>query len=272
MIQTSDSLRSSRDRANRLRQWLTLASVLGAIAVNFLSTRWPRATESVGRLSNTLFTSVQIIPANYAFAIWGLIYVGLITFCIAQLQPNQQQNLRLQRHNWLLIVASLAQCAWIYTFQAKLFALSTLPMVIIFGALMWLYLGLGVGRLRVSQRDRRLIHAPISLYFGWITVATVVNMAIALFSLGWHGWGISPTLWTVVMMVVSSAIAARMIVHRHDGVYGGVMVWALVAIAVKPAATLPVMVAGGILAIGLGLLLAGRLMRNENFDDQRSRS
>jgi hypothetical protein len=45
--------------------------VLGSIAINTLSNVFPLNGVSVGNLSNTLFASVQIIPANYAFAIWG---------------------------------------------------------------------------------------------------------------------------------------------------------------------------------------------------------
>ncbi len=237
--------------------------MLGAIAVNFLSTRFPSPTQSVGALSNTLFAPVHIIPANYAFAIWGLIYIGLIAFCIYQLQPSQQQNQRLQRHSWLLIVASVAQCVWIYTFQALLFPLSTLPMLVILGALMALYLGLGIGQQRVSRQERWLIHYPISVYFGWITVATVVNVAIALFSLNWDGGGISPTSWTVIMMIISGAIAARITVHRHDRVYTLVIMWAIVAIMNKQIASLPIVVTGVILVVALGLLSLGTWVKGD---------
>ncbi len=249
--------------SNRLRQWLTLAAVVGAIVVNFLSTRFPGPTRSVGALSNTLFAPVQIIPANYAFAIWGVIYLGLISFCIYQLQPGQQKNESLQRFSGWLIVASIAQCVWIYTFQALLFPLSTLPMLVILGSLIALYLGLGIGRTPMSRRSRWFIQYPISVYLGWITVATVVNVAIALFSLQWDGWGISPTVWTVLMMVISSAIAAAVTLRHHDLVYSLVMIWALVAIVVKHMDILPIAITGSVLAIVLGLVGFGRQMQGD---------
>lgn len=249
--------------SNRLRQWLTLAAVVGAIVVNFLSTRFPGPTRSVGALSNTLFAPVQIIPANYAFAIWGVIYLGLISFCIYQLQPGQQKNESLQRFSGWLIVASIAQCVWIYTFQALLFPLSTLPMLVILGSLIALYLGLGIGRTPMSRRSRWFIQYPISVYLGWITVATVVNVAIALFSLQWDGWGISPTVWTVLMMVISSAIAAAVTLRHQDLAYSLVMIWALVAIVVKHIDILPIAITGAVLVIVLGLVGFGRQMQSD---------
>ncbi len=106
------------------RQLTTLVTIIGSIAINTLSNVFPLNGVSVGNLSNTLFASVQIIPANYAFAIWGLIYIGLVAFGIYQLQPSQRENPRLQRSGYLLVLACIAQCAWIYLFLDRLFPLS----------------------------------------------------------------------------------------------------------------------------------------------------
>ena len=106
---------------------------------------------------------------------------------------------------------------------------------------------------RVSRKERWLIHVPSSLYLGWITVATVVNVAIALYSMGWSGWGISSELWTVAVMVVSAAIAAVVNVQRGDTTYLLVMVWALVGIAIRQMGTPLIAMTGWLLAIELVL-------------------
>ncbi len=237
------------------RQIATLAAILGSIAINTLSNFFPLNGLNIGKLSNTLFASVQIIPANYAFAIWGLIYLGLIGFGIYQLQPTQRQNPSLQQGGYLLVLASVAQCAWIYLFLARLFPLSVIAMLAILWSLIGMYKRLGIGAQRVSRQDRWLIQIPISIYLGWITVATVVNVAIALYSLNWNGWGIAPAIWTVIMMLVSAAIAAFVALHRRDTAYTLVIVWALVAIAIRHLTTPLIAVTGGGLAIGLTVLL-----------------
>ncbi|MGB8698064.1 MAG: hypothetical protein WCD18_01485 [Thermosynechococcaceae cyanobacterium] len=216
-----------------LRQGTILAAIFGSIVLNTLSNFFPLNGVNIGTLSNTLFKAVQIIPANYAFAIWGLIYLGLIAFGLYQCQAAQRQNPRLQRSGYLLVFACLAQCAWIYLFLARLFPLSILAMLGILLPLIGLYQRLGIGRQRVSRQERWFIQIPISIYLGWITVATVVNVAIALYSLNWNGWGISPPLWTAIMILVSAAIAACVTLQRHDTAYAMVLVWAFVAIAIR---------------------------------------
>jgi hypothetical protein len=245
------------------RQVTTLAAVLGSIAINTLSNIFPLNGVSVGELSNTIFAAVQITPANYAFAIWGLVYIGLIGFGIYQLQPTQRENPRLRHSGYLLTIACIAQCAWIYLFLARLFPLSNLAMLGILVPLMVMYQRLGIGRERVSRQERWFIHLPISIYLGWISVATIVNVATALYSLKWDGWGIAPSIWTVVMMTTASIIAAVMSIQHRDTAYVLVIVWALVAIAIRQANTPLIMGTGWVLAIVLmGITLINELKPN----------
>jgi hypothetical protein len=245
---------NQRSDPDRQRQIATLAAVLGSIAINTLSNVFPLNGVSIGNLSNTLFASVQIIPANYAFAIWGLIYIGLIAFGIYQLQPSQRENPRLQHSGYLLAIACIAQCAWIYLFLARLFPLSNLAMLGILIPLMVMYQRLEIGRERVSRQERWFIHLPISIYLGWISVATIVNVAIGLYSINWDGWGIAPSVWTVVMMTIAGVIAAVISLQRHDTAYVLVIVWALVAIAIRQANTPLIAMTGWGLAIALAVL------------------
>jgi hypothetical protein len=101
------------------------------------------------------------------------------------------------------------------------------------------------------------VHIPISIYLGWITVATVVNVAIALYSLNWNGWGIAAPVWTAIMVVVSAAIAGVIAIQRHDIAYPLVIVWALIAIAIRQMNTPLIAVTAVIAAIGLTLLSLG---------------
>jgi hypothetical protein len=235
------------------RQVMTLAAVLGSIVINTLSNVFPLNGVSVGNLSNTLFGSVQIIPANYAFAIWGLIYIGLIAFGIYQLQPSQRENPRLRHSGYLLAIACIAQCAWIYLFLDRLFPLSNFAMLGILIPLIVMYQRLEIGRERVSRQERWFIHLPISIYLGWISVATIVNVAIGLYSLKWDGWGIAPSVWTVVMMAIAAVIAAVVSIQRQDTAYVLVIIWALVAIAIRQA-NIPLIVVTG---WGLAIVLMG---------------
>lgn len=241
---------------NALRPLATLVAILGSIAINTLSNFFPLNGVNIGQLSNTLFANVQIIPANYAFAIWGLIYLGLIAFAIYQIQPAHHQSPILRRSGYLLVFASLAQCAWIYCFLARLFPLSVIAMLGVLLPLISLYYRLGIGQQQVSRQERWFIYIPISIYLGWITVATVVNVAIALYSANWNGWGITPPIWTVLMMLVSTALAAFVYLQRHDIAYAFVIAWALVAIAIRQLNMPLIAVTGFVMATGLIVISA----------------
>jgi hypothetical protein len=82
-------------------------------------------------------------------------------------------------------------------------------------------------------------------------VATIVNVAVALYNNDWNGWGLAPQGWTVIMMIVA-AIVGALVALRRDIAYPLVIVWALVAIAVRQAA-LPLVAT---VAVGLAVALA----------------
>jgi hypothetical protein len=106
-----------------------------------------------------------------------------------------------------------------------------------------------------------LVYNPLSIYLAWISVATIVNVAIALYSLEWSGWGISPQVWTAIMLLVGGAIAAIVTMQRADIAYPLVFVWAFVAIAVRQIAQPLIVATAGGLAIALALLVSVRVLR-----------
>ncbi|ARV61093.1 hypothetical protein BZZ01_22930 [Nostocales cyanobacterium HT-58-2] len=216
-----------------LRQLVTLCAIITAFVVNVLSNIFPLNGLSIGAISNTLFKNVQIIPANYAFAIWGLIYLGLFAFGIYQVLPNQRHDPDLRKIGYFLVIACLAQCIWVYLFLSRLFSLSVVAMLGILLPLIVTYVRLGIGTNSVSRMKKWYVHIPISIYLAWISVATIVNVACALYFAGWNSWKISAEIWTLVMLLVATALAAIIAVGHRNIAHTGVTVWALIAIAIK---------------------------------------
>jgi hypothetical protein len=237
-----------------LRQLITVVSILLSILVNTISNIWPPNGVNIGQLSNTLFADVRVTPANYAFGIWGVIYLGLIALGIFQFQSTERYNPRLQKCGYLLPIACACQCAWIYLFLAGLFPLSVIAMLGILLSLIGMYQRLGIGRERVSQQERWMVRIPISIYLSWISVATIVNIASTLYSINGNNWLLSPNLWTAIMMAVSAAVASIVLVHRQDPAYLIVTIWTLVAIAIRQINEPLIVVGGIVMAISLVLL------------------
>jgi xanthosine utilization system XapX-like protein len=231
---------------NRTQSGLGLAvataiAIVGSVVFNTLFNRFPPGEQNVGEIANTVLAGVLITPANYAFAIWGLIYLGLFAYGIYQFHPQRRQDRQLQRVNKLLIGACVVQSIWIWLFSLQQFAWSVVAMVGLLAILIGIYLTMAIGRdgrqaiadNRVSRRRRWMAHMPFSLYLGWIAVATIVNVASALYAANWSGWGLSPVAWTVIMVIVAALLGEVVIYQRSDTAFTLVFVWALVAIAVR---------------------------------------
>jgi hypothetical protein len=209
------------------RQLANLLGILAAFAINVLTNIRPPTGRNIGEISNTVFQNVLITPANYAFAIWGLIYLGLLSLGVYQALPENKTRFRFLGYG--LAIASLWQIIWVYLFQYGFYPLSLLAMLGILLALIWLYLRLPA----LSGRQRWFLSYPVSLYLGWISVATIVNGAIALYWLQWDGFGIDGSIWTAIILGIGVILGIYMANRRKDRVFAGVFLWAFVAIAVK---------------------------------------
>jgi hypothetical protein len=104
---------------------------------------------------------------------------------------------------------------------------------------------------------RWAVQAPLSLYLGWISVATIANISGALYAARWDGWGIAPEWWGVVVLVVGAALAVAGLARHRDAVFAGVFVWAFAGIAVATPASLVQMTATALaVLIAVGIVLA----------------
>jgi hypothetical protein len=265
----------NRSNSGRGLAIATAIAIVGAVVANTILSRFPPGGQNVGELANTVLAGVLITPASYAFAIWGIIYLGLFAYGIYQFHPQRRQEPQIQRVNKLLIVACIAQTIWIVLFSLQQFGWSILAMLGILVPLIGIYLTLGIGRKgqrstadqRVSRQRRWMAHIPFSLYLAWIAVATVVNVASALYAANWAGWGLAAVTWTVIMVIVVALLAATVIYQRGDLVFTLVFVWALVAIAVRQGDLAAVrwssLIGAGLLLAWLALVRAGLPQRSQ---------
>lgn len=239
-----------------LRPLVTLIAILAAFATNVVSNLSPPNGETIANISNRDFQNVLIVPANYAFAIWGFIYLGLFTFGIYQLLPAQRHRVDLDRAGYLVAFASVVQIAWVYLFLARQFVLSAIAMLLILLPLIGAYKALCINVLPVNRGRRWLANIPIAVYLGWISVATIVNIACTLYSLGWNGFGF-PQVWTVVILLIATYLGDLVQMRRRDIAFPGVILWALIAIAVRHVSAPVIFVAASACCIALILRIIG---------------
>ena len=85
----------------------------------------------------------------------------------------------------------------------------------------------------VSNKEKLFIHVPISVYIGWITVATIANVTAVLVTIDWDGFGLSEQIWTILVIVVATIITIMILITRKDYAYSAVIIWALLGIYIK---------------------------------------
>ncbi|AFY39663.1 hypothetical protein Lepto7376_3460 [[Leptolyngbya] sp. PCC 7376] len=215
------------------RQISNLGAIIAAFFTNILANIKPLDGLTIAEISDQYFDPVFILPKSYAFSIWGLIYVGLISLGIYQALPSQKNNPHTKQLGYWLTYASIAQIIWVVLFQYRLFAASLVMIGLITFFLVRLYITVNSNLKAPSSKIKWLVKRPVSIYCAWITVATIVNAACLLHFLDWQRWGIEPEMWAAILLVIGTGLAGFITLKHRDIVYGGVFVWAWVAIAIK---------------------------------------
>ncbi len=238
------------------RQILNLVAVVAVITVNGLANALPINGQDTGQIADaipTLFT-----PAGYVFSIWGVIYLGLIAFAVYQALPAQRADARLKAVFPWFQAAALFNMAWIFAWHYNQVPLSMVLMLGLLGSLIAIYLRLGIGQRPFALRERWAVQVPFSIYLGWISVATIANAAALLFVWQWDGFGLSPAIWSAVVLAVGTLLGLAMMALRREVAYVLVLVWAFIGIVVKFNAAQPVVAwAAG---VGVAVLLIGMVV------------
>jgi len=221
---------SGSNQPGLLRIANVVAFVL-VVVVNVLANLLPlngRTTASVSDSYPTLIT-----PAGYVFSIWGVIYALLLVFTVFQALSSNRDKPFLRQIGYFFLLSSLANAVWLFMWHYGYIALSVVPMFVLLASLIFIYIRLQIGRSAVTMRERLSVHVPFSVYLGWITVASIANVAAAAVSLDLDGLGLGEVTWAVLVIIIALLITLGVIVTRRDIAYSLVIIWALVGIALK---------------------------------------
>ncbi|MCC7573172.1 MAG: hypothetical protein KO464_07255 [Candidatus Methanofastidiosum sp.] len=216
-------------------QILNIIAVVGTIFVNYLANALPINGIDTRELSDSIPN--LFVPAGLTFAIWGVIYILIILFATYQardlFKKEKIEMPFIKKTSYYFFLAGIANIAWIFAWHYQQVLLSVLIMIVLLGSLLKIYLNLDIGKEIVSRKERIFVQIPISVYLGWITVATIANVTALLVTINWDGLGISEVIWTMIVIIVALIITLLMIITRKDVAYSLVIVWALLGIYIK---------------------------------------
>jgi hypothetical protein len=227
-----------------IRQMMVISAMVATMIVNFLSTWLPINGQTAADISNRL--PILFVPANYVFGIWGIIYTLLIGFTVYQALPAQRENALLRRIGYWFVASCVANIIWLLFFHYNQFALSMVAMVALLITLIMIYRTIRAAG-SLTNAARIWVQGAFSVYLGWITVATVANASYVLYDANWDGFGMSPAVWAVVMLVIATVITGYIVLQYRDWAYAAVILWALAGIVVKQVDTQLVAITAGVM-------------------------
>ena len=207
---------------SKQRKW-SIAYFVAFLIMIFLN-YW--SATNVGGVANNNQAIIQ--PAGFAFSIWGLIYVLLLIWIIKVFFSKTWEGSIAYRIKYWPIVNFLLNGLWIVVFTQQMIFLSVLVIIALLYTLAEMYST--ITETGYDWFDR----LPISIYFGWVTVATIVN----IFTLAVNNnvetiLGMNELPWTIIILIVATLIGGIIALYFKDWLYPLVFIWPYIGIYIE---------------------------------------
>lgn len=219
---------------NTLLKWLAAILFVVMLVANYAVSAFKINGTTTGEVSDA-FPNL-FAPIGLTFAIWGLIYLLLAIYTVHQFgiwgdAKSKATSQLINKLTPLYIITSLVNTAWVFAWQYKIIWLSLLLIVALLITLIFINIIISGQKLKASERW--LIKLPFSVYFGWLTVATIANTVVWLVSVGWDGLKLDEQFWTVAILVIGALIGVTTALRFRSVAYILVFAWAYFGILLK---------------------------------------
>lgn len=204
--------------------------------------------------------------AGYAFAIWGLIYLGLLVYAGRQVLPRTGESLLIHRFGWPSALAFAGIGLWII---AAALDAEVATIVLIFGSLTVLLIPLvqnagAIRALPMRERDRWMVVWPLALLAGWLTVAAPLNLITVATGNGDLPAVLPPTLWAIIAIAVVVGVALAVTWRIRTLAYAIPIAWGLLGafVAEQPGnTTLAYVALAAAIAVLVGAIILSLRLR-----------
>lgn len=219
-----------KSQTNSAWRWIALFATIAGVVYNYIFAAGNKLSVITDKYES-LF-----VPAGYAFAIWGLIYLSVIIYIIYSCS-RLQKPVRL--HNGLaklLTFLALGGIAWITAYTGFQLGISV---VIIFAMLALAILALKSAHIAITEKNQpQTLIIPFALYAGWLSVASISNLSLLIKSAGWLEGTLSEAVWASIMLFIAGALGIAVAIRYRTIIYTAVICWATIAIWVKQTSTI----------------------------------
>lgn len=181
-----------------------------------------------------------VIPAGYAFAIWGVIFALGLAYAVYQMLPSRRADPLLRRVGWPLAGAFILDGIWEASVPLRQPVLLQAIIAGIFACAAVAFVRFVRSERGVLTRaDRWLVAPTIGLLFGWITAANVVSFNDALVELGVMGSGVGAALVGALLLIGGGLVTSAFVRIGRAGIpqgylsYAAAVLWGLAAVVVN---------------------------------------
>ena len=212
----------------------TTVTFIVMIVVNALANIIPFNGMTTGQVSN-LYPNL-FSPAPMTFSIWGVIYVLLAGYILYQFgflcKKEGTFNKELpEKISVFFSISSIANTGWFFVWHFNSIGISLVLIAVILICL--IIININTGKAELPLREKIFIRLPFSIYFGWITVATMANGTVFLVSINWNRFGMPDWLWTIIILIIGLFIAGFTMLKNQNLGYGIAVIWGYIGILVK---------------------------------------
>ena len=213
---------------------LNLISVIVMITANIVFEILPLNGISTAQVSNAHDTILT--PPGFTFSIWGIIYLWLLLGGLYQIglfhaQKDADNPDLIYAVKSLIPVVCVIDIIWLVMWHYELLLLSLLVIVLLWIALVFLYLRL-LPEIR-TMKERLFLLCPISIFLAWISAASLLNLTVFIHDLSSDMFGLGMLPWSIAVLLILFAISEIFIIKYADYVFGLTSVWAFAGIITR---------------------------------------
>jgi len=197
---------------------LNIVGLISMITINLMSTLGIIAGIKPDYISNKYFTILT--PPGFSFSIWGIIYLLLILFIGYQIYSiiKKENHIILKPGIWFFL-SLVFNISWVFAWHYQMIEVSFLCILLLLISLIMVYKGIGIGKLEVSWVEKLFMYIPFSIYLGWITVATLLNLLVLLTKLNFTLYLNYQDFWGLGGSILLLFITLSVLFFRNDIFY-----------------------------------------------------
>ena len=234
-----------------MRKWINTIAFAVTLLTNALANLLRLGGNTTGEVAERYLNLYT--PAALTFAIWGLIYLLTAVFVVRQWSDAFLRD----RAGRLFAAGCVLNALWLVAWHFEWLGLSVVLIAALLYTLIRLDLRLGACR---GDWPRTLSCAGFDIYCGWIIAATIGCVATWLTQIGWNGFGLSESVWTVAVLTLGALITCAFVLQKDRPLVGAAVVWAYLGVLLRqlspegfngkyPAVTITAAAAAAVIAV-----------------------